>query len=92
MAISFRPLGKRVLLSFPEQAPESVVGGIIVQRQDARSDYRKAIVVRLPDRYQGPLCSGDTVYVKPWCGTEVKINGVSYAVVPEPEILAVLEG
>lgn len=91
MSATIRPIGRRILVTFPEVSAEDCVGGIIVKRKDVRSDFRRASVRALPGGYRGDLCVGDAVFVKPFCGSEVRLDGVPYSFVTEDEILAVLE-
>lgn len=91
MPVSIRPIGKKILVTFPEAPREAVVGGIVVQRKDVRSDFRKALISALPSGYRGDLCVGDSVFVKPFCGSEVCLDGVTYAFVTAGEVLAVVE-
>jgi co-chaperonin GroES (HSP10) len=89
--IRIRPLGGKVLLRMVGRAAEENVGGIIVRREAKREDRREAVVQALPDRFVGDLSVGDTVFVKPYAGTEVVINGENLVFCKQDEIEAVLE-
>jgi len=85
--MSIRPIGKKVLLSVVE-AGEQSVGGIIVKGEARRDGIREAVVAGLPNGYSGDLAVGDTVYIKPWCGTETVYNKTRFVFAKEDEILA----
>ena len=88
--MNIRPIGKKLLLSIVE-ATESNVGGIIVKGHTRRDAVREAVVSALPNGYMGDLAVGDTVYVKPWCGTETVYGKTRYVFVREEEIMAAAE-
>lgn len=89
--IRIRPLGGKVLLRMAGRPAEETVGGIVVRREAKREDRREAVVQALPDRFIGDLSVGDTVFVKPYAGTECVINGENLVFCKQDEIEAVLE-
>ena len=90
MSVKIRPVGEKILLMFPSVLEENV-GGVIIKNPGRRDGVRDAVVKALPSCYRGDLSVGDHVFVKPWCGTELVLNGERIAFVKEAEILAGME-
>ena len=88
--MTIRPIGKKLLLSIVEKE-ETVLDGIVVKGHTRRDAVREAVVHALPNGYHGDLTVGDTVYVKPWCGTETVYGKTRLVFVREDEIMAAME-
>ena len=89
--VNIRPLGNKILFQiFPEPA-EAVSGGIIVPSRATRADHRRAVVRRLPSRYRGVLAEGSDVYLKPYCGMEMKVCGDTLVFAPEEDVLCTVD-
>lgn len=89
--MNIRPIGKKILFQiFPEPA-ETVSGGIIVKSGATRADHRRAVVRRLPSRYRGVLAEGSDVYLKPYCGMEMKVCGDTLVFAPEEDVLCAVD-
>lgn len=95
--IGIQPLGDRVLLK-AVTAAEQVKGGIIIP-DSAKEKPQEAEVVALgtggKDKDGKPITFcvkvGDKVIVSKYAGTEVKYNDVSYSLIREEDILAIVE-
>ena len=93
MNVNIRPVCGRVLLQIFEDT-EKVADGIIVPGTSVakRDGFRRAVVRKLPNNYDGTLEEGVTVLIGPYKGTEVLINKERLIFVKEHEIEAALEG
>lgn len=95
-AVGIKPLGDRVLLKRIE-ASEEIKGGIIIP-DSAKEKPLEAKVVALgtgkTDKDGKAVAfdvkTGDTVLIGKYAGTEVKVGDVSYIILREEEILAVI--
>jgi chaperonin GroES len=93
---NIRPLGDRVLVKAIEEK-EVVKGGIIIP-DSAKEKPQEAKVVavgagRLDEsgkRIPIELKKGDKVLVSKYGGTEIKIDGETYQILREDDVLAVL--
>ena len=93
---NIRPLGDRVLVKAIEEK-EVVKGGIIIP-DSAKEKPQEAKVVavgagRLDDngkRVPIELKKGDKVLVSKYGGTEIKIDGETYQILREDDVLAIL--
>lgn len=90
--MTIRPLGNKILVRVVTTAgKETMSDGIIIAASVKRDCRREVIVQALPARYKGELAPGDRVFMKPFAGTEVKINGEVLVFCQECELEAVLE-
>ena len=89
--MTFKPLGKKILLRPVDKPRESVEGGIVVLSSAGRDSHRQALVEALGPSYAGDLCPGETVIIKPFAGQEIVVNGERMLVCLEAEIEAVIE-
>jgi chaperonin GroES len=95
--MNVKPLRDRVLIKRIDEA-EQKVGGIIIP-DTAKEKPQQAEVVAVGtgrvldsgDRVAPSVKAGDKVLVGKWAGTEVKVDGVEYAILREDEILGVVE-
>lgn len=92
-----KPLGDRVLLKSIEEDGEQSVGGIIIP-DAAKEKSQEAEVVALGTGKKDAdgkasefdVKVGDKVLTSKYGGTDVKVDGVTYQLVREDDILAVL--
>ena len=89
--MNIRPVGKKILVRIIKATAEAVVGGIIVNRAGLRGERREAIIQALPTAYAGELSVGMTVFMKPYAGTEVVLNGERLVFCREDELEAAIE-
>jgi chaperonin GroES len=97
MAQSVKPLGDRVLVQQIEEK-EIKRGGIIIP-DSAKEKPQEAKVIALGSGKKDEngkvipfeVKKGDTVLISKYGGTEVKIDGESYQLVREDDILGILE-
>ncbi len=84
-AMTFRPIGDKVLLLFPQQMREE--GGVLVSGETARR--MDAVVVSKGNRVSDAIRVGETVLADRRAGIHLGIDGVAYRLVPEGKIQAV---
>ena len=96
--IALRPLDDRVVIQ-PLEAQEMTAGGIVLP-DSAREKPNQGVVVALGpgklieksgERGQMSLKQGDRVFYGKYSGTEVELDGETYVIVRESDILAVEE-
>ena len=90
MSVKIRPVKSKLLLKIQEPA-ETNVGGIIVKGEIRRDGNREAVVRGTGNLYTGDLVAGDRVFVKPYAGAEVRVNGENLVFCSEKDVLAVCE-
>lgn len=88
--MTFKPLGKRVLLERIEE-PTKTASGIIIPdnaKEKPLSGIVKAVSAKLEDK--GIVAIGDKVVFAKYAGTELTIDGKPYLVMSIDDILGVL--
>jgi chaperonin GroES len=93
---TFRPLGDRVLVQ-PIEEKEVQRGGIIIP-DTAKEKPQEAKVIAIGSgktddsgkKLPFEVAVGDRVLISKYGGTEIKIDGVSYQVLREDDILGIL--
>lgn len=96
MAVNIQPLSDRVLVQLIEEK-EVKKGGIIIP-DTAKEKPQEAKVIalgtgKLDDegkKIEFTVKKGDTVLISKYGGTEVKVDGVSYLIMREDDILGIL--
>jgi len=95
--MSVRPLDDRVLVKQSE-AEEKTAGGIVLPDTAKEKPQRGKVVAvgvgKLLDsgqRAKMSLKKGDEVFYGKYSGTEVKIDGETYVILKESDVLAVIE-
>jgi len=96
MAINVRPLGDRVLVQAIEEQ-EVKKGGIIIP-DTAKEKPQEGKVVALGTgkvddngkKVEFTVKSGDKVLISKYGGTEIKVDGESYLIMREDDILGIL--
>lgn len=89
--IRIRPLCGKVLLRLVDRSAWESSGGVLTRSPCGRGSRREAVVQALPSGFAGDISVGDVVFVKPYAGTEIKLNGERVVLCKECEIEAVLE-
>ena len=92
-----KPLGDRVLVK-PVEEDEQVKGGIIIP-DTAKEKPQRGEIAAVGDgkfddsgnRIALSVTVGDTVLYGKYSGTEVTLDGEDYLIMPEGDILAVIE-
>jgi chaperonin GroES len=94
--MKFQPLGDRVLVE-PIKEGQQEVGGIIIPdsaKEKPQQGKVIAIGVGAKDEDGKPrefnVKAGDTVLLPKYGGTEIKLDGVTYQILREDDILGVL--
>ncbi len=97
MAVKVKPLGDRVLVQ-PEAEEEQVKGGIIIPDTAKEKPQRGKIVaigVGKTDDAGKKIAlnvkKGDSVLYGKYSGTEVRLDDEDYLIMPEGDILAIIE-
>jgi len=96
MAVNVRPLGDRVLVQ-PLDEKEVKKGGIIIP-DTAKEKPQEGTVVALGTgktdesgkKIEFTVKAGDKVLISKYGGTEIKIDGDSYLIMREDDILGIL--
>ena len=94
--MTLKPLGDRVVLKFCE-AEETTKGGIILTSAAQEKPQVAEVVAVGPGKtVDGTLVPvslkvGDKVISGKYSGTEVKLDGTTYTIVSQSDILAVVE-
>ena len=94
--IKFRPTDDRILLD-PIEGDEKTAGGIILP-DNAREKPQRGIVIatgpgklleKTGERGQMSVKVGDSVFYGKYSGTEVELEGDTYVILRESDILAI---
>ncbi|MDQ3199039.1 MAG: co-chaperone GroES [Verrucomicrobiota bacterium] len=96
MAINVRPLGDRVLVQ-PLEEKETKKGGIIIP-DSAKEKPQEGNVVALGTgkvddngkKVEFTVKKGDKVLISKYGGTEIKVDGDSYLIMREDDILGII--
>lgn len=94
--MNFKPLGDRVLVE-PKKEDDQKVGGIIIP-DTAKEKPQLGDVIALGTGGKDDdgndivfhVKEGDTVYLPKYGGTEIKLDGVTYQVLRQNDILGVI--
>jgi len=97
MAISFKPLGSRVVVEPTEQ--EEVTAGGIVLPETAKEKPQKGKVLSVGpgdrndkgERIPMDVAKGDTVLFAKYAGTEIKVDGKKLLILRESDLLAIVD-
>ena len=97
MAVKVKPLADRVLVQ-PDTEEEQVKGGIIIPDTAKEKPQRGKIIAigtgKIDDSGKKiPLSvkKGDSVLYGKYSGTEVRLDDEDYLIMPEGDILAIIE-
>ncbi len=95
--VKVKPLGDRVLVR-PLEEEEQIKGGIIIPDTAKEKPQRGEIVAVGPGKtddsgkkIEMSVKAGDKVLYGKYGGTEVNLDDVEYLIMPEGDILAVIE-
>ena len=96
MAINVRPLGDRVLVQ-PLEEKEVKKGGIIIP-DTAKEKPQEGKIVALGtgkvneegNKVEFTVKKGDRVLISKYSGTEIKVDGESYLIMREDDILGII--
>jgi chaperonin GroES len=96
MAINVRPLGDRVLVQ-PIDEQETKKGGIIIPDTAKEKPQEGNVVAlgtgKLDDngkKVEFTVKKGDKVLISKYGGTEIKVDGESYLIMREDDILGII--
>jgi chaperonin GroES len=96
MSINVRPLGDRVLVQ-PMEEKETKKGGIIIP-DTAKEKPQEGKVIALGtgkvnedgNKVEFTVKKGDKVLISKYGGTEIKVDGESYLIMREDDILGII--
>ena len=89
--INIKPLGDRVVVE-PVKAEEKTVSGIIIPN-DSQEKPNQGTVVAVPEKSEDNNVTvkvGNNVLYGQYAGTEIDIDGNSYLIMSETDILAIV--
>ena len=93
-----RPLADRVLVKPLEEAAEKSAGGIIIPDTAKEKPQKGEVIAVGPGRVTEDgktvpmnVRVGDKVLYGKYAGTEVKVDGEEHLIMPEGDILAIVE-
>ncbi len=96
MAINIRPLGDRVLVQ-PIEEQETKKGGIIIPDTAKEKPQEGSVVAlgtgKIDDngkKVEFTVKKGDKVLISKYGGTEIKVDGESYLIMREDDILGIV--
>jgi len=97
MAISFKPLGSRVVVE-PIEQDEVTAGGIVLP-ETAKEKPQKGKVLSVGpgdrnekgERVQMDVETGNTVLFAKYAGTEIKVDGKKLLILRESDLLAIVD-
>jgi chaperonin GroES len=89
--LSIKPLADRVLIQ-PAEADEKTVGGIIIPDTAKEKPQKGTVVAVGPGKKDEPMTvkTGDKVLYGKYSGTELNLDGISYLIMREADILAII--
>ena len=97
MAVKVKPLGDRVLVQ-PESEEEQVKGGLIIPDTAKEKPQRGKVVAIGTGKTDDSgkkialnVKKGDNVLYGKYSGTEVRLDDEDYLIMPEGDILAIIE-
>ena len=95
--ISFRPLDDRLVVE-PADADEKTTGGIILPESAREKPQRGTVVSTGPGklldsgaRGEMSVSTGDEVFYGKYAGTEIDLDGDTFVIVRENDILAIID-
>ncbi|HNW76187.1 MAG TPA: co-chaperone GroES [Bacteroidales bacterium] len=89
--VKIRPLADRVLVE-PAQAEEKTAGGIIIPDTAKEKPQKGTVVAVGPGKKDEPMTVkvGEEVLYGKYAGTEINIDGNTYLIMRESDIVAVI--
>ena len=97
MPVKFRPLHNRLIVQRLEEE-EKTAGGIIIPDTAKEKPSQGKVIAAGPGKRddKGNLIAldvavGDRILFSKYSGSEVTLNGEEYLIIPEDDVLAVLE-
>jgi chaperonin GroES len=95
--LKIKPLDDRVLVE-QSQAEETTAGGIVLPDSAKEKPQRGKVVAAGPgklldsgERGRLSLTVGDEVFYGKYAGTDVEVNGGTYVILRESDVLAVID-
>ncbi len=97
MAVSFKPLGSRVVVE-PIEQDEVTAGGIVLPETAKEKPQKGRILSVGPgdrndkgERVPMDVEKGDTVLFAKYAGTEIKVDGKKLLILRESDLLAIVD-
>ncbi len=89
--MTFKPLGKRVLLQIIEEPKKTATGTIIPDNVKEKPLSGEVISVSQKMEDEGNIAVGDKVIFAKYAGTELSLDGKDYLVMNKDDILGILK-
>ncbi len=89
--MTFKPLGKRVLLQIIEEPKKTATGIIIPDNVKEKPLSGEVISVSQKMEDEGNIAVGDKVIFAKYAGTELSLDGKDYLVMNKDDILGILK-
>ena len=89
--MSFKPLGKRVLVERVEEEKKTESGIIIPDNVKEKPLSGKVVAISDEVKEDKKINEGDTVVFAKYSGTEIKLSGKEYLVMNTDDILGILK-
>jgi chaperonin GroES len=86
-----KPLGENVLIA-PEKPEKKTSAGIYLPESSSEERPQQGKVIAVGESEKIKVKKGQTVVYSRYGGSEVKIDGEDYLIVPSKDLLAVVEG
>jgi chaperonin GroES len=93
MAVNLQPLGKRVLVE-PVKKEEKTTGGLYIPDSASDKKSSQGTVIKLgrtTKEHKFNVTEGDVVFFKSYSPEEIEIDGKTYLLLNEEDILAVVK-
>ncbi|MCG3136340.1 MAG: 10 kDa chaperonin [Phycisphaerae bacterium] len=95
--VKISPLDDRIIV-LPDEAEEKTAGGIVLPDSARQKPQRGKVITTGPgklldsgERGEMSVRKGDWVYYGKYSGTEVKVNGETYVIIRESDVLAIVD-
>jgi chaperonin GroES len=85
--MTIKPIGNRVLVSIPEKKDQTESGIFLANMEEERPE--QGSVVAVGASVEG-ITIGDSVYFKKYAPDEVQMDGVTYFILSETDVLAIV--
>ena len=92
MAVSFKPLGNRVVVE-PIDQDEVTAGGIVLP-ETAKEKKKQGTVIEVGniEEKELPVKKGDTILYTGYSSEELELNGEKYLLLDAKDVIAKIEG
>ena len=89
--LGVRPLGERVIIEPAPASDQMSTGGVILPDSATQHPDQAVVVAVGNGDMDDGLVVGSTVYLPPFCGNPIAVNGTEYRVINYEDIIAILD-